>query len=49
VDCKGLILLGKEIPEFKNEDEERNFWAAADSMQYVDWPSGKRQLGGCSH
>jgi predicted DNA binding CopG/RHH family protein len=32
----------RKIPDFKNEDEERNFWAAADSTQYVDWSSGKR-------
>ncbi len=33
----------KKIPQFSNEDEERNFWAAADSSQYVDWPAGKRR------
>ena len=33
----------KNIPEFKNEDEERNFWATADSTHYIDWPSGKRR------
>lgn len=33
----------KKIPEFKNEIAERNFWATADSTQYVDWPSGKRR------
>jgi predicted DNA binding CopG/RHH family protein len=27
----------KEIPIFKNEDEEREFWAAHDSTEYVDW------------
>lgn len=27
----------KAIPKFKNEDEERNFWATADSSQYFDW------------
>jgi predicted DNA binding CopG/RHH family protein len=27
----------KKIPQFKNEDEERNFWAQADSADYVDW------------
>lgn len=27
----------KEIPEFKNEDEEREFWATHDSTEYVDW------------
>lgn len=30
------------IPEFKNEDDERKFWAAADSTKYVDWASAKR-------
>lgn len=27
----------KEIPEFKNEDEEREFWGTHDSTDYVDW------------
>ena len=26
-----------EIPTFKNEDEEREFWANHDSTEYVDW------------
>jgi predicted DNA binding CopG/RHH family protein len=30
------------IPEFKNEDDERKFWATADSTKYVDWTSAKR-------
>ena len=34
--------MTKKIPEFKNEDAERKFWATADSTEYVDWPSGKR-------
>lgn len=33
----------KKLPKFKNEDDERKFWAAADSTEYVDWPSGKRK------
>jgi predicted DNA binding CopG/RHH family protein len=33
----------KKLPEFKNEDEERKFWADADSTEYVDWSSGKRK------
>jgi hypothetical protein len=32
----------KTLPEFKSEDQERKFWATADSTQYVNWPSGKR-------
>ena len=35
--------MKKELPEFKNEDEEREFWATADSTEYVDWQSGKAQ------
>lgn len=27
----------KSIPKFKNEDEERNFWATADTSEYFDW------------
>jgi predicted DNA binding CopG/RHH family protein len=35
--------MKKKIPEFKNEDDERRFWATADSTEYVEWPSGKRR------
>lgn len=27
----------KPIPKFKNEDEERDFWAKEDSSEYFDW------------
>ena len=27
----------KTIPEFGNEDEERRFWAKADTTDYFDW------------
>lgn len=27
----------KEIPVFKNEDDEREFWAVHDSSEYIDW------------
>ncbi len=33
----------KPIPEFKNEDEERKFWATVDSTEYLDWPSAQRR------
>ncbi len=32
----------KEIPEFKNEEEERQFWAEHDSTEYVDWSKAER-------
>ncbi len=27
----------RDIPTFENEDKEREFWAAHDSTEYVDW------------
>jgi len=32
----------KKIPEFKNEDEERAFWASHDSTEYVEWKKAQR-------
>jgi len=32
----------KKLPEFKSEEDEREFWAAADSTEYLDWSSAKR-------
>lgn len=34
--------MKKKIPDFRNEDDERKFWAKADSTEYVDWSSGRR-------
>lgn len=32
----------KKIPKFKDEDEERGFWAASDSTEYVDWRKSQK-------
>ncbi len=32
----------KSIPDFKNEAEERAFWEARDSGDYVDWSKAER-------
>jgi predicted DNA binding CopG/RHH family protein len=34
----------KKIPKFKNEDEERNFWATHDSTEYINWKKAKKVL-----
>ncbi len=34
--------MKKKIPKFASEDEERNFWATADSTEYVDWKKAGR-------
>jgi len=33
----------KPVPEFKSEDEEREFWAKHDSTEFVDWQSAQRR------
>jgi predicted DNA binding CopG/RHH family protein len=32
----------KKIPTFKGEDAEREFWANADSTDYLDWSNAER-------
>lgn len=34
----------KELPKFKNEDEERDFWAVHDSTDYFDWSKARRVI-----
>ena len=34
--------MSKKIPEFKNEDAEREFWATHDSTEYIDWKKAER-------
>ena len=32
----------KSIPQFSNEDEEREFWATHDSTEYIDWSKAEK-------
>ena len=32
----------KKILNFENEDKERDFWAKADSSEYIDWKKAKK-------
>ena len=34
----------KKIPSFKSEDDERKFWDAHDSTDYIDWSKAKRAI-----
>jgi predicted DNA binding CopG/RHH family protein len=34
----------KKIPKFRNEDEERNFWATHDSTGYINWEKAKKVI-----
>ncbi len=34
--------MSKQIPKFKSEEEEREFWGTHDSTEYINWSKGKR-------
>ena len=34
----------KNIPKFKNEDQERKFWAKNDSIEYIDWSKADKVI-----
>jgi len=34
----------KDIPDFKTEDDEREFWATHDSTDYFDWDKAERAI-----
>lgn len=36
--------MKKKIPQFKSEDEEREFWANADSTEYMNWGNAERTV-----
>jgi predicted DNA binding CopG/RHH family protein len=33
----------RQIPKFRTEEDERNFWAAHDSTEFIDWQAGQRR------
>ncbi len=32
----------KKIPEFKDEDDKREFWATSDSTEYINWKKSEK-------
>ena len=32
----------KQIPEFRSEEDERDFWANHDSTEFIDWQIAQR-------
>jgi predicted DNA binding CopG/RHH family protein len=36
--------MSKKIPNFKNEDRERQFWGKHNSTDFIDWKKGKRVI-----
>jgi predicted DNA binding CopG/RHH family protein len=34
--------MKKKIPQFKSEEDERDFWQSHDSTEYIDWKKTER-------
>jgi predicted DNA binding CopG/RHH family protein len=34
--------MSKQLPKFKNEDDERKFWATHDSTEFINWNQAER-------
>lgn len=37
-------MMKRQVPTFRNEDEERAFWTTHDSTEFVDWSKAKRAV-----
>ena len=35
-------MTSKQLPKFKNEDEEREFWSTHDSTEFINWNQAER-------
>lgn len=38
---EGMKNVKKQLPKFKSEDEEREFWSKHDSTDYLDWKNAE--------
>jgi len=36
--------MNKNVPKFKSEEEEQEFWSSADSTEYANWKEAKKIL-----
>ena len=37
------VTKKKTVPEFRSEEDEREFWAGHDSTEYVDWQAARHR------
>lgn len=36
-----MVSTKKRIPEFRSENDEREFWAEQDSTEFIDWQAAE--------
>ena len=37
-------MMKKKLPQFKDENHEREFWSSHDSTEYIDWGSAEKLI-----
>jgi predicted DNA binding CopG/RHH family protein len=38
-----MATTKRQVPKFRTEEDERNFWAAHDSTEHIDWQTAQRR------
>ena len=38
-----MATTKRQVPKFRTEEDERNFWAAHDSTEFIDWQTAQRR------
>jgi predicted DNA binding CopG/RHH family protein len=38
-----MAITKKPVPDFRSEEDERNFWAKHDSTRFIDWQAAQRR------
>lgn len=39
-----MDAMKKKIPDFRSDDQERDFWKHADSTVYIDWKRSRKVM-----
>jgi predicted DNA binding CopG/RHH family protein len=38
-----MATTKRQVPKFRTEEDERNFWASHDSTQFIDWQAAQKR------
>jgi len=38
-----MATTKRQVPKFRTEEDERNFWAAHDSTEFIDWQTAQKR------
>jgi predicted DNA binding CopG/RHH family protein len=38
-----MATTKRQVPKFRTEEDERNFWASHDSTEFIDWQAAQKR------